>query len=69
MIKADFVGGDEYPETINGAYELLLHTSRQFYGIMLRGGRRNFINECTRGGITTVMFIQTSGRGEQKEHR
>ena len=65
MIKADFVGGDEYPETINGAYELLLHTSRQFYGIMLRGGRRNFINEGVCGGRTRVMFTQTRGRGNR----
>ena len=55
------MGRDEYPKTINGAYEVLLRTSRQFGGIILRGGRRSFINECGRGGRTSVMFTQTGG--------
>ena len=56
MSKADFVGKDEYPETINGAYELLVLASRQFGGIILRGGRRNFRNENGYGGRTSIMF-------------
>ena len=31
--KSDFVGRDEYPETINGAYELLVRNTKQFGGI------------------------------------
>ena len=66
MSKADFVGKDEYPETINGAYELLVLASRQFGGIILRGGRRNFRNELGHGGRTSVVFTQTRGkRGER----
>ena len=56
MRKAVFVVRDEYPEKINGAYELLVRTSRQFGGSLLKGGRRNFRNECVHGGITSVMF-------------
>ena len=35
------VGRHEYPEAINGAYELLVRTSRQFGGSILRGGEKN----------------------------
>ena len=64
--KSDFVGIYEYPETIKGAYELLVRTSRQFGGSILRGGRRNFRNERGSGGRTSVMFTQKRGdRGER----
>ena len=36
--KAYFVERYKYTETINGAYELLVRTSRQFGGIILGGG-------------------------------
>ena len=39
--KVAFVGRYEYPEEINGAYELLVRSSRQFGGIILRGERKN----------------------------
>ena len=32
MRKSDFVGRYEYPETINGAYELLVRTLMKFGG-------------------------------------
>ena len=65
--KSDFVGRDEYPETINGAYELLVRTSRQFGGIILRGGRRFFRNERGHGVRTSVVFTQERGnQGERK---
>ena len=65
MRKVDFVGRDEYPKTINGAYELSVRTSSQFGGRIIRGGRRNFRNERGNGGRTIVMFTQTIGdRGE-----
>ena len=35
--KSAFVGRDGYLETINGANELLVRTSRQFFGIILMG--------------------------------
>ena len=59
MRKAYFVGRYEYPETINGAYELLGHTSRQFGGSILRVGRRVFRNERGHSGRTSVVFTQT----------
>ena len=59
--KAAFVVRDEYPETINGAYELLVSASDQFCGIILRGGIRNVINEGGRGGRNSVIFTQTRG--------
>ena len=55
--KAYSKGRDEYPDTVNGAYELLVHTSRQFGGRIIRRGRRSF----RRGGRTSVMFTQTRG--------
>ena len=42
MRKSDFVGRYEYPNMINGAYELLVLTSSQFGISILRRGRRNF---------------------------
>ena len=67
MSKAGFVGRYECPETINGAYELLVRTSRQFGGSILRGGRRNFRNERGCGDRSGVIFTQTRGdRGERK---
>ena len=57
MRKSALVGRYEYPEAINGAYELLVHTSRQFCGRIIRRGRRSF----RRGGRTSVMFTQTRG--------
>ena len=67
MRKTDFVGRDEYPKTINAAYELLVRTLRQFGVIILRGGGIHFRNECGNGGRTSVMFTQTrSNRGEHK---
>ena len=44
LMKLSFSGRDEYPETINGQYKLLVRTSSQFGGIMLRGGRQSFRN-------------------------
>ena len=44
MRKLAFVGRYEYPEAINGSYELLVHTSRQFGGRIIRRGRRSFRN-------------------------
>ena len=67
LIKADFVGRDEYPKTINGAYEVLLRTSRQFGGIILRGRRSNFTNERRHGGRKSGMFTQTKGRYKRGE--
>ena len=70
MRKLDFVGIYEYPETINGAYELLVRTSRQFGGSILRGGRRYFRNEHGHGDRTSVMFMQTRGdQGENNIHQ
>ena len=34
--RASFVGGYEYPQMINGEYELLVCTSSQFGGSILR---------------------------------
>ena len=59
MSKADFVGRDEYPETINGAYELLDIPSRQFGGSVLRVRRLSFRNDDGRGVTTSVMLTQT----------
>ena len=36
MRQVAFSGRDEYPETINGAYELLVCNSRQFCGRILK---------------------------------
>ena len=44
LSKVDFLGRYEYPEIINGAYKLLVLTSRQFGGRILRGRRLNFRN-------------------------
>ena len=66
MRKSYFLGRYEYPETINGAYELLVRTSGQFGGRILRRLRRNFINEHGCGGRISVMFTQTIGdQGER----
>ena len=67
LSKAAFVGRYEYPETINGSYELFVRTSRKFGGSIIREGRRNFRNESRHGGRTSVIFIQT--RGDQGEHK
>ena len=65
-MKVDFLGRYEYPEMMNGAYELFVRTSRQFDGSILRGGSQNFGNRCGHGGRTSVMFTQTRcDRGEQ----
>ena len=67
MSKAGFVGRYECPETINGAYELLVRTSRQFGGSILRGGIRVFRNERGHGVRTSVVFTQERGnQGERK---
>ena len=59
-------GEYEYPETTNGAYKLLVHTSRKFGESILRGGRRNLRNERGHGVRTSVMFTQKRGdRGER----
>ena len=63
--KEYFVGRDEYTETVNGAYELLVLDSSQFGGIILRGGRRNFRSERRCGGKTSAMFTQGIGRGKR----
>ena len=68
IIKADFVGRDEYPETLNGAYELLVSTSSQFGGIILSRGRRNFRSEHGRVGRTSVLFKQAIGISDQGGH-
>ena len=39
--KEYFVGRDEYTETVNRAYELLVRTSSQFGGSVIMGGREN----------------------------
>ena len=57
--KTYFLRRDEYTETINGVYKLFVHNSRQFGGIILRGGRLHFRNESGCGGGTSVMFTQT----------
>ena len=59
LSKADPVGRDEYSETVKGAYELLVRTSRHFGGIILKGGRRNYKSERRCGGITSIMFMQS----------
>ena len=41
LFNSDFVGRYEYAETINGSYELLVRTSSQFGGRIIRGGREN----------------------------
>ena len=65
--KEGFVGRNEYPETINRAYKLLVHTSRPFGGSIIKGGRQFFINERGHGDRTSVMFIETRGdQGEPK---
>ena len=61
MRKEDFLGRDEYPEMVNGAYELLVHTSIKFGESILKGGRRNFRKGCVYGGRTSVMITQTRG--------
>ena len=40
MRKSDFVGRYEYPRIIKGGYGLLVCTSSQFGGSILRRGRR-----------------------------
>ena len=50
---------------VNGAYELLVRTSRKFGGSIMKGGIHNFRSECGRGIRTSVMFIQERGRGDQ----
>ena len=67
LIKPDCVGRYEYPETINGACELLMCTSRQFGGIILRGGSRSVRNERGCGGRTRVVPAQIRVRGDQGE--
>ena len=52
---------------VNGAYELLVRTARQFGRIILRVERQSFINECGRGGRTSMMFTQTGVRGDRGE--
>ena len=69
MRKTDFVGRDEYPETINGACEVLVRASRMFGGSILRQRRQNFKRERGRGGITSVMFTQTIIIGNQGERK
>ena len=49
--------------------KLLLRTSRDFSGSILRGGRLNFRNEYEHGGITRVIFTQTRRRGDRGERR
>ena len=61
MRKVDFVGRDEYPETINGSYELLVRTSRQCGGRILRGGRQHFSDEGRHVSRTSIMFTKTRG--------
>ena len=55
----------EYTEIINGANELLLLASGQFFGSILRGGRCSFRNEHVCGGRNSVMFTQRRLRGYQ----
>ena len=62
LMKADFLGRYEYPEMMNGAYELFVRTSRQFNGSNLRGGSQNFGNRCGHGGRTSVMFTKNKMR-------
>ena len=57
-MKADLLGRDEYPETVNGACELLVRNSSQFGGSILRERRQNFIIKSGRDGITSVMFTK-----------
>ena len=44
-----------------------MHTSRQFCGIIL-GGRHRFRSERGHGVITSVVFTQARGRGDQGGH-
>ena len=63
--KAYFLGRDEYTETVNGAYELLVRTSRQFGGRIIRGGRKTTRSEHRRGGKIRIICTQARGRGDQ----
>ena len=46
---------------MNEVYGLLLGTSRQIGGIILKGGRQFFRNKRGHGSRTSVMFTQKRG--------
>ena len=60
--KLDFVVINEYPETVNGAYKLLVHKLKECDESILRVGRQKFRSEHGHGVRTSDMFKQERGR-------
>ena len=56
--KSYFGGRDEYNEMVNGAYEILVCTSRKYDGSIPRGVICNFRSKRSCDGRTSVMFTQ-----------
>ena len=54
---------------LNWEYELLVRTSRQLGGIIIRRGRHSFRTGWSRGVRTTVIFTKSRGKGNRGGRR